>query len=68
MSAGAGAVAVPRALLRASVLPAGPAAAVPHAVAAGGGTFVQGGCCWPIMIKCCPDYDNHAAPASGDSP
>lgn len=67
MSAGAGAAAVPRALLRASVLPAaGTAAAVPHAVAAGGGTI--DGCCWPMRLECCPDDDAAAAPASDDSP
>jgi hypothetical protein len=43
--------------------------------AAFGGTFVEGGCCYPLMIKCCytPPTDAAAFPpalgdAGGDSP
>jgi hypothetical protein len=50
------------------VRPTGPAAAL-------GGTFVEGGCCYPLMIKCCytPPTDAAAFPpalgdAGGDSP
>ena len=67
MSAGAaGPAAVRQALLRASVRPTGPAAAF-------GGTFVEGGCCYPLMIKCCysPPADDAAFPPAlghGGSP
>jgi hypothetical protein len=64
------AAAVPEARpVRASeVRPTGLAAAL-------GGTFVEGGCCYPLMIKCCytPPTDAAAFPpalgdAGGDSP
>jgi hypothetical protein len=66
----AGAAAVPRALLRASVLPA---AQLPHAAAAAVRADRRPrdppGCCHPFL-NCCVDVDGDdaAAPASDDSP
>ena len=61
----AGAAAVPRALLRASVLPA----ALPHAAATALGVCPPEGCpCCRPGPSCCVDDDDAAAPASDDSP
>ena len=62
-----GAAAVPRALLRASVLPA----ALPHAAATAVGVCPPDGChpcCRPGPSCCVDDDDAAAAPASDDSP
>jgi hypothetical protein len=58
----AGAAAVPRAVLRASVLPA----ALPHAVVTDG-EDPGDRCCRPGP-NCCASDDDDAAPASDDSP